>query len=316
MSTITWYIPSPAGPVATPTTTLPQGKVDHVAAGLARLPEQFRNKTKVVQFLTALLGEFQPLEDAMWDLLTLRGIGSAFGAQLDALGVLIGYPRGGLSDVDYQRYLRAKIATNRSRGVTEDLIKISNLVVNQVGVSTIEVVTVGPAAVTVRIRNTVPDTATQTATLYFLKKAKKSGVRLTLEIELTTEALSFTCGTCVYVLGAISGGATSVSCYSPNGQSQIDWGKFPDSGTLVFDEGTTVAESIAYSSKTTFGGTSQGFVLSAPTANAHNTGSSLTFVGAPGLGFGNSADAGQPCLTEASSATAGTSGGRMVKVLE
>lgn len=291
------------------TLVLSFGKVDHVAAGLARLPEQFKSKTMIIKLLAGLLAEFQPLEDALWQLLTQRGIDSAVGTQLDAIGVLVKQPRNGLSDADYPRYLRAKIATNRSKGTVEDLIKIANLVVDDKPNSTIWVETVGPAAVVVHIRNTLPSLATQTALLSFLQHAHKAGERLILEIELTTEALCFACATAIEGSPPMNIGNTNIQVYTT-----YDIMDFNPTGSLIFDEGLATQETVTY----TFRGVSGGgtFFTTAPLTKNHADGCSITQFGGPGLGFGDSTEAGQPALTEAGSATAGTSGGRMVKLLE
>lgn len=92
---------------------------DHVARGLARLPEQFQ-KDKFRKQLTSWLVEFQEIEDAFWDLLQ-AGITTATGARLSQYAVLLGEPRQGLGDDELRSVLLARILANRSQGRDADL---------------------------------------------------------------------------------------------------------------------------------------------------------------------------------------------------
>jgi hypothetical protein len=50
------------------------------------------------------------------------------GDQLDKWGGLVGESRGGLEDDDYRRFIRARVLVNRSKGSTDELVKIMQLV--------------------------------------------------------------------------------------------------------------------------------------------------------------------------------------------
>lgn len=92
---------------------------DHVAKGLARLPEQFQ-KDDFRALLTSWLVEFQEIEDAFWDLLQ-AALGTATGARLSQYAVLLGEPRQGLGDDELRSVLLARILANRSQGRDADL---------------------------------------------------------------------------------------------------------------------------------------------------------------------------------------------------
>ena len=80
---------------------------DHIAKGLARLPEQYQ-KDKFRGQLRSWLTEFQEIEDAFWALLN-AGIATATGARLSQYGVLLGEPRQGLGDDELRPVLQARI---------------------------------------------------------------------------------------------------------------------------------------------------------------------------------------------------------------
>jgi len=92
---------------------------DHIAKGLARLPEQYQ-KDKFRGQLRSWLTEFQEIEDAFWALLN-AGIATATGARLSQYGVLLGEPRQGLGDDELRPVLQARIVANRSLGRDADL---------------------------------------------------------------------------------------------------------------------------------------------------------------------------------------------------
>lgn len=84
----------------------------------------------ISKFLVAVCAAaVQPLEDCLQQLLLQRALDTAIGAQLDVIGDLVGEPRNGLDDDDFRRFCRAAIATHRSRGTTEDLLRILDLVI-------------------------------------------------------------------------------------------------------------------------------------------------------------------------------------------
>ncbi len=164
---------------------------DHTAAALARLPQQFKDKPKLAAFISALVDPIQDLENAMWQLLTERAISTAVGAQLNAIGLIVNQPRIGLSDDAYRRYLRARIAVNRSDGVDENLIRISRLILNDTD-ATLEIDNQGPAAVVVRIGSVSITSELAEILNSFLQDAKKSGVRLIVEYGAVDVGFLFT----------------------------------------------------------------------------------------------------------------------------
>ena len=61
--------------------------------GIARLPIQFQDSPNLKALITAIVKGFDDLEDTGDDLLTLRGLNTAQGVQLDGVGEIVGFPR-------------------------------------------------------------------------------------------------------------------------------------------------------------------------------------------------------------------------------
>lgn len=162
-------------------------KIDnHVSEAITRLPQQFKGKPKIEGLIEAVTSPVQDVEDALWQLLTERTVYTAYGTTLDAVGALVGQERGGLEDEDYQRYILARIATNRSNGRFKDLITITRLILNDSSAE-VTIVPQYPASVVVRISGIVVSSAVVDALVRFLTKAVLGGVRLIVEATTIAE---------------------------------------------------------------------------------------------------------------------------------
>lgn len=147
----------------------------------------------ITLFLRAILASVQDVENAMQQLYRERRVDTAVGIQLDVLGRLVGQKRMGLSDDDYRRYISARIATNRSNGSYEDLIKIAVLVINDDGLYA-HVRQAGTATVIVRLEDLIVSLALGDIVLHFLKQAVAGGVRLVLEFSTIADEDAFIYG--------------------------------------------------------------------------------------------------------------------------
>jgi hypothetical protein len=189
-------------PAAVPTSSTgdvveDDGTTDQVATALSRLPQQFRSSAQpnIEAFMRMLASPLQDFQRAALDVLLLRTIDTAIGAQLDWLGRIVGQSRDGVVDDElYRRYLRARISTNRSKGRFADLIKISRLVVDE---DALRVVVTNEGTATVRVRLADIAVADDAAAILilFLRKAKSAGVRLILEYSTHTPLTTFTLDT-------------------------------------------------------------------------------------------------------------------------
>lgn len=148
----------------------------HIKGGLDDLLEQFKDLPNIEGLLTALLTEFQRIDDEMFKLIASRSIAAATGDALDIIGRILGRERGELSDTVYRAVLFGKVLANLSSGAADELIAIVLAVAGSTHDA--EWIDEFPAAATIR---TI--TATLTAGLGveladLLGLAKVGGVRL------------------------------------------------------------------------------------------------------------------------------------------
>lgn len=153
---------------------------DQVAQALARLPSQHQGKVKIEALLTTLCQPFQDIELLLWALFTQRGIDSGIGAQLDQIGVLVGQPRAGRDDTTYRRFLRARVATNKSRGTQDEILAIAALVIGD-GTVTLILNNSGPATVVLKVGNPLAADVAAVLSTYFMTRAVAAGVRIITE---------------------------------------------------------------------------------------------------------------------------------------
>lgn len=132
------------------------------------------------KFIATLATPFQSIELMLQQLLTERSIDTAVGAQLDIIGKIVGQPRNGLDDDTYRRYCRARIATNKSNGIVENLITVTDLIVYDDD-GYYEIDTQGIATVVVKIQNITLTEELADVLISFLKDAVSGGVRVILE---------------------------------------------------------------------------------------------------------------------------------------
>lgn len=100
----------------------------HVAQGIGRLIIQFREQPDIQSMLRAWLRETDELECAMFDLLAAFKLEDAVGDQLDILGAMVGEERQGRSDDVYRRFIQARIKSNNSSGLREELLQVLRLI--------------------------------------------------------------------------------------------------------------------------------------------------------------------------------------------
>lgn len=164
---------------------------NHVQEAKAIMAQQYRERTTPPQVISALLGEVQALEDAIWGVYIGRNILSAVGAQLDVFGKIVGQPRNGFSDADYLPQLLARVAVNRSSGTPEELYAIFKLVMFAGG--TMRIQNFYPAAFEFFIGAAPMPVNWASIFLGFLQSARAAGVGGVLRYSLLTPAatLSF-----------------------------------------------------------------------------------------------------------------------------
>lgn len=143
----TWsYILAPAATIAGSESELPTSVDDTgeehclaqhttvVVDGQELLLFQFQDSPRLKALLGIYLKQIQEVEDALWLELKQRDIDQAAGIYLDQIGDLIGQPRSGLLDLPYRDLLRARIASNRSKGTSADIIDVIQALFGNAGV--------------------------------------------------------------------------------------------------------------------------------------------------------------------------------------
>ncbi|MGN6108545.1 MAG: hypothetical protein ACTHU0_25795 [Kofleriaceae bacterium] len=134
-------------------------------------------ENNIRKLLRAWATGLQDVQNALVQLLTLRGIDVAVGAQLDVLGKKVGQPRNGLSDDVYRRYIRARIIANRSRGSIGDVLRVADLVIYD-DVAYLHLKQYGHASFELIVeRFVLDDRALLIALLSFLRATAAVGVR-------------------------------------------------------------------------------------------------------------------------------------------
>lgn len=170
----------------------PSKSSDHVKRGLARLLQQYKGKPRFEGLLRSYLNRIQELEDAIWEVILYRLLEDAEGAQLDAIGKIVGRGRGPLNyaDPEYLLAIRGQIRINRSCGTPPDMIDVATLTL-PVG-HDFNYGEAYPAAVVITCLE--PETDPVINILFdSLFRTKPGGVRLYLISSYTDSDHSFTC---------------------------------------------------------------------------------------------------------------------------
>jgi len=161
---------------------------DYAQTGLAQLLSQFQGKPAFGALVQSYLNRVQELENAIWEVILIRGIAASEGVNLDAIGVIVGRPRLGLDDTDYRVALNCQILINRSSGCPDDMINITTLSITPGQIFTYQ--EAYPATVLV----TVEGIAAFNIPVLFdnLFRGKAAGVRLLIILSLQPAADTFT----------------------------------------------------------------------------------------------------------------------------
>lgn len=164
--------------------------VDHADDAVSRLIEQYRDKPNIVALVKISGRRAQKLEDELWKVYTERWLETSAGAQLDALGKLVGQPRMYFADTDYRLNLKARIRLNKGSGTIEDLLTIFKLVTPE-GTG-IEFTPRYPAGFRLQLNTSGFNSSTVALLLSFLRAARGGGIYGVLHWITGTEADTFT----------------------------------------------------------------------------------------------------------------------------
>lgn len=144
----------------------------------------------MVKVLTAIITPIQDIENTLQALL-LRTVNDATGEALTVIGRVVGEFRFTDDDDLYRRAVRARIATNRSSGRVEDMIKVITLILNDAGYA-IRYRNDGNATATIQIDNlAMPSMEVFDLLMRFVRDAQGGGVRTIVEAPLSTPSTCF-----------------------------------------------------------------------------------------------------------------------------
>jgi hypothetical protein len=159
-------------------------KVDHRTAAVKRLPRQFQDKPNIEALLKILVAPAQDLEDTFWTLAYERTLAKALELGLDSIidliGEIVGQPRDGRSNEDYVRFINARITASRSHGLTESVIKVTRLIIDNAD-AYVQIFHSPPATTVVRILDVPLPDAVAAILITFLVVTVSAGVRVILE---------------------------------------------------------------------------------------------------------------------------------------
>lgn len=102
----------------------PVQNTDRFDSGVALLIDHFQSKENFVSLFSTYAEQTQELEDTFFDLFNGFQLDTAEGAQLDAIGEIVGADRGGLSDTNYRFRIRARVLLNVTSGTPNQILAI------------------------------------------------------------------------------------------------------------------------------------------------------------------------------------------------
>jgi hypothetical protein len=107
-------------------TYAPLRRRDHVELAQSRALESLK-KPLLQVLLASRVSQLQKIEDALWEVISLRNLDDGFGVILDALGGLVGRGRSNENDAAYKISIQIQIIQNNASGVVADYEAIAAL---------------------------------------------------------------------------------------------------------------------------------------------------------------------------------------------
>lgn len=148
------------------------------------------DQNNITRLLTAWLSGVQDVENVLQQLYSNRSIDTAVGYQLEVLGRLVGQGREGLSDDIYRRRIRARVSANRSKGTISEIIKVADLVVNDVN-ATLVVKNQGAAGYVLQVADIAFSLMDSLVLRDMLADSTAAGVRVIVETNADVPSSAF-----------------------------------------------------------------------------------------------------------------------------
>jgi hypothetical protein len=145
---------------------------DHKSEADALILNQLKTSTALKAFIASFMTQVQELENTFFDLLLQRAIATAEGAQLDALGTIVGVERGGLTDSAYRDRLLTGVLVNTSSGTYSEIAAI----IGQLTASDFELREGVQAEFQLELVTNAGDVAETTTLANFVRRIRAAGV--------------------------------------------------------------------------------------------------------------------------------------------
>ena len=161
---------------------------DHADVAISRLPQKYKDPAKTWTWdggdasawevvLQSFVKPAQDMETVLNNMLSLRGLYTATGVNLDRIGQIVGQDRGGETDDRYRELIVGQIAENNSDGTARDLLTIIEVILGDLLTGSLGVQEFFPAKVTVEYGLDEGETGVDPELVHqSIEKAKVAGV--------------------------------------------------------------------------------------------------------------------------------------------
>lgn len=166
---------------------------NHVQQALGRLLQQYKGRPRIEGFYTALVQQIQDLENATYDLNEGRQLWDgtttpAVGAQLDAIGTIVGISRNGLDDEQYILIIFGKICENFSDDTIEAVLSVIQYLFQAQQVLVEEIY---PAGLYINVLNPAIPSGLFLLAKNLVQNAIGAGINLVISQQNTTNVFRF-----------------------------------------------------------------------------------------------------------------------------
>jgi hypothetical protein len=148
---------------------------DHFGQAITALIPPFWGKPIIASLLWSYVKQIQRLEDDAWEVLGAFDVRTCDATRLAILGKIVGQPNFGWSLETYRAVVKAKIATNRSKGREDDILRVLRLITSTT--ADINITTRSPATLVVVMTEPITQNHLE-AIAFLLPKTRAAGVGL------------------------------------------------------------------------------------------------------------------------------------------
>jgi len=149
----------------------------HFGEALVKLVPPYWGKPVIAALLRSYINRVQEFEDACFEVMNAFDVNTCDATRLAVLGRVVGQPNFGWSESTYRAVVRAKIATNRSRGTEDDIVNVLRLITGST--APITITSIVPATMSIEMGEPV-SADHLVAMVFLLPKARAAGVRINL----------------------------------------------------------------------------------------------------------------------------------------